>query len=108
MRMRLALAAAFLLLMGRIPEGRDAEPRDGAVAFTRTETSPESYRIDADARHAAVAAGDASGLLYGAITLWQLAPTMGQGAFALAAVHIEDAPRFPWRGLMLDSARHLQ
>src|SRR5436190_10493287 len=185
MRMRLALAAAFLLLMGRIPEGRAAdarpgagagaptasaglacaavipnpavvrcargafawrddtpivvpardaearraaerlasllertrglhpaivegEPRDGAVAFTRTETSPESYRIDADARHAAVAAGDASGLLYGAITLWQLAPTMGQGAFALAAVHIEDAPRFPWRGLMLDSARHLQ
>jgi hexosaminidase len=24
----------------------------------------------------------------------------------VAAVHIEDHPRFPWRGLMLDSARH--
>ena len=31
---------------------------------------------------------------------------MSKDGFEVAAVHIEDQPRFPWRGLMLDSARH--
>jgi hexosaminidase len=44
------------------------------------------------------------------VTLWQLATAtpLRHGAVALAAVRIADTPRFRWRGLMLDSARHFQ
>jgi hexosaminidase len=57
-----------------------------------------------------VSARDPRGLLYGAVTLWQLltADAAGSGPVHLAAVQIRDAPRFAWRGLMLDSARHFQ
>jgi hexosaminidase len=37
--------------------------------------------------------------------LWQL---LTPGDARVRCVHIEDYPRFVWRGLMLDSARHFQ
>jgi hexosaminidase len=75
--------------------------------------SPEAYVIDADSTRVLVSAADPRGLLYGAVTLWQLATQdgvpkrMGSGV-ELPAVRIVDHPRFGWRGLMLDSARHYQ
>src|SRR5205814_1995305 len=55
-------------------------------------------------------AGDRRGLFYGAVTLWQLCTASApvHGSITLPALHIVDAPRFRWRGLMLDSARHFQ
>jgi hexosaminidase len=38
------------------------------------------------------------------VTLWQLA----SASSGIPALKIEDAPRFRWRGLLLDSARHYQ
>jgi hexosaminidase len=71
--------------------------------------SPEGYRIDISPRQVRVAAGDARGLFYGAVTLWQLCTAAPQAStVTLPALHIVDAPRFRWRGLMLDSARHFQ
>jgi hexosaminidase len=67
----------------------------------------EGYRLDASAQRVVVTAGDSRGLLYGAVTLWQLLSKQGDG-LALPAVTINDSPRFAWRGLMLDSARHYQ
>jgi hexosaminidase len=77
-------------------------PADGA--------SPESYELVVTADRILVRAGDPRGLFYGAVTLWQLATAtpLRDGAVALAAVRIADTPRFRWRGLMLDSARHFQ
>src|SRR6202044_570836 len=54
-----------------------------------------------------ISATTAAGLFYGAVTLWQLLPAGASGG-EIAAQTITDAPRYPWRGLMLDSARHFQ
>ena len=71
--------------------------------------NPEGYTLDVTPQGVRVAARDEAGLFYGAITLWQLlTPAHGTGDVKVAAVHIRDEPRFAWRGLMLDSARHFQ
>lgn len=68
----------------------------------------EAYTIDIDAKRAVVRARTAKGLQHGAVTLWQLATDANGPRSTLPAVRIEDAPRFGWRGAMLDSARHFQ
>lgn len=70
--------------------------------------SPESYTLEIDPHRAIVSARDPRGLFYGAVTLWQLLPPGDARALSLPALRIDDAPRFAWRGLMLDSARHFQ
>ena len=72
-------------------------------------TSPESYQVDVTAERVLVSAREPQGLFYGAVTLWELcsAPAV-HGETELAGTLITDAPRFRWRGLMLDSARHFQ
>jgi N-acetyl-beta-hexosaminidase len=65
----------------------------------------ESYRITADAASVVVTGADAAGLFYGVQTLGQLITAEDDG-FVIPAVQIEDAPRFAYRGVMLDVARH--
>lgn len=67
--------------------------------------APESYRITVDATTATVTGADAAGLFYGIHTLVQLIRPAGDG-WEIPAVVIEDAPRFAYRGVMLDVARH--
>lgn len=79
----------------------------GAIVFAIDPSAPEaaeSYTLRVTDQGARIAARDERGLFYGAVTLWQLLGADGR----LPAVEIEDAPRFAWRGLMLDSARHFQ
>lgn len=73
-------------------------------------TGAEGYRIDIQSGGIVVSASEPAGLFYGGITLWQLlTQTPGPAqSIVLPASHIEDAPRFAWRGLMLDSVRHFQ
>jgi hexosaminidase len=84
----------------------------GAIDFridpTAVGTDPESYTLDADPQRIVVSARDPRGLFYGAVTLWQLLTKDAKDGLNVAAVHIDDTPRFAWRGLMLDSARHFQ
>ncbi|QNA86149.1 family 20 glycosylhydrolase [Sphingomonas sp. So64.6b] len=80
----------------------------GAVRFERAAGIPaEGYRLTTSSSGATISASDDAGLLYGAVTLWQLARPGKSGIF-IPAVAITDGPRFRWRGLMLDSARHFQ
>ena len=70
---------------------------------------PEGYLIDVDAQGVRITARDAAGLFYGAVSAWQLmTPDAAKGAVSVPVLHIADWPRFGWRGLMLDSARHFQ
>ena len=79
----------------------------GAVRFVRRPGfAPEGYAVEAGPKEIIVSASTDAGLLYGAVTLWQLAS--GERANVVPATNVRDAPRFRWRGLMLDSARHFQ
>ncbi|MFC3814254.1 family 20 glycosylhydrolase [Lysobacter sp. GCM10012299] len=71
--------------------------------------SDEAYTLDVTTNGVKLTARAPAGLFYGAVTLWQLATGDGaQGTAAINAQHIEDAPRFQWRGMMLDTARHFR
>ncbi|WP_049578065.1 beta-N-acetylhexosaminidase [Nocardiopsis sp. SBT366] len=75
----------------------------------------EGYRLIIDSEGAIVVGNEPAGVFYGVQTLRQLLPTdayrttaLGGAEWRLPAVSITDAPRFQWRGAMLDIARHFQ
>ena len=65
----------------------------------------ESYTLDVTPGGAKLHAADPLGVVHGLQTFLQLIAISPDG-FSVPAVHIEDRPRFPWRGLMIDSGRH--
>ncbi len=65
----------------------------------------ESYQLDVTPDGVRLKAANGAGVLHGLETLAQLIEP-GPDGFRIGAVHIEDRPRFPWRGLMLDVSRH--
>ena len=64
----------------------------------------EAYALRVDETGIRIEAAAPAGLYYGLTSLSQL---LAQGR-SIPALRIVDQPRFPWRGLMLDSARHMQ
>ncbi|MEU1038725.1 beta-N-acetylhexosaminidase [Streptomyces sp. NPDC005551] len=75
----------------------------------------EAYRLVASTgRGVEITGGSAAGVFWGAQTLRQLlgpdafrrAPVRPDARLAVPRCAIEDAPRFPWRGMMLDVSRH--
>jgi len=67
--------------------------------------SDERYTLTVDSSGAKIAANTRFGAQRGIETLLQLLQNSAEQT-QLPWVTIEDAPRFPWRGLLLDSARH--
>ncbi|HET6550841.1 MAG TPA: family 20 glycosylhydrolase, partial [Solirubrobacter sp.] len=65
----------------------------------RGDGPPESYRLVVGAGGVEFSAADDAGRARGLATLRQLGPSA-------PALVIEDAPRYAWRGVMLDVVRH--
>lgn len=76
-----------------------------------SDLSPENYVLSVQPEGIEIRASEPSGFFYGLVSLLQCVPfesPVGVGQWQLPALEIRDAPRFGWRGLMLDSARHFQ
>jgi hexosaminidase len=65
----------------------------------------ESYRLEVTPNRARIVASNPLGALRGMATFLQLVEA-DRESFAIPAVQIEDRPRFPWRGTMIDVSRH--
>jgi len=65
----------------------------------------ESYTLDIAATYAQLDAPTTTGVLRGIATLTQLLQQTANG-YSLPNCFIQDSPRFPWRGLMIDCSRH--
>ncbi|CAL9474163.1 Beta-hexosaminidase [Streptomyces sp. enrichment culture] len=97
-------------------EGRELDDTDGDGIGLRLDPGlgPEEYRLVSGSSGVLVEGGSAAGVFRGAQTLRQLlgpdayrrAPVGRDRTWAVPHVTIEDSPRFRWRGLMLDVARH--
>jgi len=73
----------------------------------------EGYRLDVSGAGVEITGGSAAGVFYGMQTLRQLLPPSAlrraptdSGPIAVRHLRVEDAPRFRWRGVLLDVARH--
>jgi hexosaminidase len=72
----------------------------------------EGYTLEVSANGVRISANQTAGLYYGMQTLFQLMPkeiealTVTKAQWTLPCVQITDYPRFAWRGVMLDVARH--
>jgi hexosaminidase len=65
----------------------------------------ESYQLVVEDLGVELTAANPLGILRGLETLLQLVHA-GEHGWEISAVQIEDHPRFPWRGLMIDISRH--
>ena len=80
-----------------------------------TASDKASYTLQVSPKKIIINASDETGLFYGCQTLRQLLPAQifskkrQKGVkWTIPSLCIKDAPRFGWRGLMLDSSRHFQ
>src|ERR1041385_2910205 len=67
----------------------------------------ESYSLEITDKQARLAAPTVVGMLRGLETFLQLLHGDRDGFF-MPAIRINDQPRFPWRGLLIDVARHYE
>ncbi|MFF3937614.1 beta-N-acetylhexosaminidase [Streptomyces phaeofaciens] len=97
-------------------EARELDETEGDGIGLRLDPGlgPEEYRLVSGPDGVLVEGGSAAGVFWGAQTLRQLlgpdahrrAPLGRDRVWAVPHLTIQDAPRFGWRGLMLDVARH--
>ncbi|MGA7886427.1 MAG: family 20 glycosylhydrolase [Acidobacteriaceae bacterium] len=98
------------VLIGEAPAGAKAALTisvDGPGEAVQGVDENESYSLNVTPEGAHLQAATDVGAMRGLATLRQLVQVSGQGYF-LPAVSIQDSPRFPWRGLMIDCSRHFE
>lgn len=87
----------------------------GVVIRSDTELGAEAYRLDVTSDAVTVVGGDRAGVFHGLQTLRQLMrPAVFRRArlddepWTIPAVSVRDRPRYGWRGVLLDVARHFR
>lgn len=84
-------------------------PSDNFIRLThiRKQDAPESYTLTVTAKNITIEGADEAGIFYGIGTLCKSVPShVTNGKISFPQVKITDAPRFHYRGMMLDVCRH--
>lgn len=92
----------------------DPKFNNGIASTANPNCQQEAYRLQVTGANVTLTAQTSDGLFRGLQTLLQLLPPQvekagaakGVGAWTIPAVDINDAPRFGYRGIMLDPCRH--
>ena len=110
------LAALVGTTVDSTPQVTTARPQTGAVRFVtdaaRDDLGAEGYHLRVTRTGVVLTAATPAGLFYGVQTLRQLLPPRVEytatlpRSLRIPAVEVVDRPRYPWRGMMLDVARH--
>ena len=99
-----------------VATSRTGDATAGTIRLTTQNAAAlgqEGYALTADPRSVVIRAPKPAGVFYGMQSLLQLLPpevfsatAVTNVAWRMPCVEIQDQPRFPWRGLMLDVSRH--
>ena len=88
-------------------------PNEGFVFIKDANIALEGYELLVTKKSVVVKASDENGVIYAIETIKQLLPTDIYGKeqakdvkYSIPCVDIKDAPRFAYRGMLLDCARH--
>jgi len=77
------------------------------LQLIQKEELPGSYNLKISNNKITISSASKQGVFYGLISLMQMVKAQPQAtAVSLPVVEIGDAPRFQWRGFMLDESRH--
>jgi len=97
------LRAAVELLKLQTTQSGDSAAISLKLDPSASALGAEGYELNVTDKKVQITAMKDAGLFYGVQTLAQLVD-----GSTIPAVHIIDKPRFPYRGYMLDSCRHMQ
>lgn len=106
------LAPSIAPEIGRVARGGTLRPRSIHLSVQAGGPTGGGYELAITADRVTLTSGDAAGLFHGVQTLRQLLPWAVEHPAALRrtlripAGRVVDAPRFGWRGAMLDVSRH--
>ena len=86
-------------------------PQEDYILFSSDQNlGPEAYILEVHSDYIEIKASAKAGFGYALQSLRQLLPvsfeTNGAASLSVPNLRIEDAPRYAWRGLMLDVSRH--
>lgn len=106
-RGKAAATAAYLARTLALKQGHRGPSRIRlSIVSTTKVPGAEAYHLRAAGNDVLIEASDSRGLFYGAQTLQQLVVNEPNRVRSIAPADIRDAPRFRWRGLLIDLGRH--
>ena len=89
-----------------VTRNRHLHTNDIYLGYDHTNRPEGAYNMTIDDQEIRIAGEDDAGVFYALQSLLQLLPAQKVGALTVPQVRINDTPRFAYRGMHLDVARH--